>query len=35
MMPYEVTDADALAKNGAKITQTHIRKHPTNLLNYI
>ena len=27
--------ADVLAKKGAKITQTHIKKHPTNLLNNI
>ena len=25
-MPYVVTDAEALAKKGAKITQTHIRE---------
>jgi len=27
--------ADVLVKKGAKITQTHIEKHPTALLNYI
>jgi ribonuclease HI len=27
--------ADALAKKGAKITQTHVRETPTTLLNYV